>query len=110
MNEQAPPEAQGRVFAVQMAIADLFSLPPLLVAGIAAGVVGERPTRIVAALGTMAVGLYLTFLRRWGPPPEARMAAPGPTPRRLRLLRWGGTSQHVVLCRRVVRRSQRNSI
>jgi hypothetical protein len=27
MNEQAPPEAQGRVFAVQMALADLFSLP-----------------------------------------------------------------------------------
>ena len=80
MNEQAPPEAQGRVFAVQMALADLFSLPPLLAAGIAADAVGERPTLLVAALGTVAVGFYLTLSRRWGPPPGTRLPAPGPAP------------------------------
>jgi hypothetical protein len=79
MNEEAPPEAQGRVFAVQTALADLLSLPPLLAAGIAADAVGERPTLLVAALGTVAVGTYLTFSRRWGPPPSTKMAAPRST-------------------------------
>ena len=67
MNEQVPPEAQGRVFAVQMALGDLCSLPPLLAAGIAADAVGERPALLVAAISTMVIVAVLTFSRRWGP-------------------------------------------
>ncbi|HUF53205.1 MAG TPA: MFS transporter [Dehalococcoidia bacterium] len=67
INEQAPPGSQGRVFAVQGALADLFSLPPLMAAGIAADAVGERPTLMTAAIGTVIVTALLTFWRRWGP-------------------------------------------
>jgi MFS family permease len=80
LNEQAPPEALGRVFAVQMALGDLFSLPPLLAAGAAADAAGERPTLLVLAIGTVAAVTYLTFSRRWGPRAGARLAAPHPTP------------------------------
>lgn len=80
INEQAPPEAQGRVFAVQGALADLFSLPPLLATGIAADAVGERPTLLVAAIGTVVAASYLTFARRWEPPVGAQPAASGPSP------------------------------
>jgi MFS family permease len=74
INQQAPPEAQGRVFAVQGALADLVSLPPLLAAGIAADSVGERPTLLVAAIATVVAAGYLTFSRRWSP---CRRAARG---------------------------------
>ena len=80
INEQAPPEAQGRVFAVQGALADLFSLPPLMAAGIAADAVGERPTLLVAAIVTVLATGYLTFSRRREPPVGARSAASEPTP------------------------------
>lgn len=80
MNEQVPPEAQGRVFAVQMALGDLCSLPPLLAAGIAADAVGERPALLVAAVSTMVIVIFLTLSRRWGPPPGERLATPHPTP------------------------------
>jgi MFS family permease len=80
INEQAPPEAQGRVFAVQGALADLVSLPPLLAAGIAADAVGERPTLLVAAIATVVAAGYLTFSRRWEPPVGAQHAVSGPAP------------------------------
>ena len=67
INERAPPEAQGRVLAVQMALGDLCSLLPLLFAGIAADAVGERPTLLVATIATVAAVTYLSFSRRWGP-------------------------------------------
>lgn len=67
MNEQAPPEAQGRVFAVQGALGDFLSLPPLLVVGVIADVAGVRATLLVSALAAAAVASYLTFWRRWGP-------------------------------------------
>jgi MFS family permease len=80
INEQAPPQAQGRVFAVQGALADLFSLPPLMAAGIAADAVGERPTLLAAAIGTVVAATYLTFSRRWGPPARGQFTVPGPAP------------------------------
>jgi MFS family permease len=67
MNEQAPLEAQGRVFAVQTAIGDTVSLAPLLLVGVVAEVVGARATLLAAAAAAMAVTGYLTFSRRWGP-------------------------------------------
>lgn len=78
VNEQAPLEAQGRVLAVQMALSDLLSLPPLLGAGIAADVVGERPTLLVVAVGTLAAVTFLTFSRRWGPATSTRVRLTDP--------------------------------
>jgi MFS family permease len=67
MNEQAPPEAQGRVFAVQTAIGDTLSLVPLLLVGVVAELVGARATLLASAASAMAATGYLTFSRRWGP-------------------------------------------
>jgi MFS family permease len=66
MNQQAPPEAQGRVYAVQMALGDLLSLPPLLLVGIIADSVGVRATLLATSLIAAAGALYLTFTRRLG--------------------------------------------
>lgn len=84
MNERARPEAQGRVFAVQMALGEVLSLLPLLLVGIIADVVGVRATLLASALSATAAAGYLTFSRRFGPPsgppasieppPETRMA------------------------------------
>jgi MFS family permease len=71
INEQAPSGAQGRVFAVQGALADLFSLPPLMAAGIAADAVGERPVLLAVAVGSVLAASYLTVSRR-RPPPAGR--------------------------------------
>ncbi len=67
MNERARPEAQGRVFAVQMALGEVLSLLPLLLVGIVADVVGVRATLLVSALSAMGAAGYLTFSRRFGP-------------------------------------------
>jgi MFS family permease len=66
MNQQAPPEAQGRVYAVQMALGDLLSLPPLLLVGIVADSAGVRATLLAASLTAAAGALYLTFSRGSG--------------------------------------------
>jgi len=66
MNQQAPPEAQGRVYAVQMALGDLLSLPLLLLVGVVADSVGVRATLLTASLTAAAGALYLTFWRRSG--------------------------------------------
>ena len=68
MNQQAPPEAQGRVYAVQMALGDLLSLPLLLLVGVAADSVGVRATLLAASLTAAAGAIYLTFWRRSGSP------------------------------------------
>jgi Na+/melibiose symporter-like transporter len=67
MNEQAPPEAQGRFFAVQGALGDFLSLPPLLLVGVVADVVGVRATLLAAAMSAALATGYLTFSRRFGP-------------------------------------------
>jgi len=68
MNQQAPPEAQGRVYAVQMALGDMLSLPLLLLVGVVADSVGVRATLLAASLTAAAGALYLTFWRRSGSP------------------------------------------
>ena len=80
MNEQAPPEAQGRVYAVQMSLGDLLSLPPLLIVGVAADLVGVRATLLASAISAMLAGVYLTFSRRLGPPAGPPAAVPEPAP------------------------------
>lgn len=67
LNEQAPPEAQGRVFAVQVAIGDLLSLVPLLLVGTAADLFGVRTTLISATAVATLVSGYLVLFRRPGP-------------------------------------------
>lgn len=80
INEQAPAEAQGRVFAIQGALADLVSLPPLMAAGIAADVIGERPVLLALAVATVVAASYLTLSHRWGPPASARFIVTGRPP------------------------------
>lgn len=75
LNEQAPPEAQGRVFAVQSALGDFLSLLPLLLIGAIADVVGVRATLLASAIGVAAATGYLTFSRRFGPRLEERPLA-----------------------------------
>jgi MFS family permease len=75
MNEQAPAEAQGRVFAVQGALGDFLSLPPLLAVGAAADLAGVRATLLVSAVLAAAIATYLTFWRRRGPGLEAAPVA-----------------------------------
>ena len=69
MNETAPQHAQGRVFSVQMAAGDFLSLIPLLVIGAVADLVGVRATLLASAISALAAAAYLTFSRRFGPPP-----------------------------------------
>ena len=69
LNEEAPQQVQGRVFAFQGALADTISLLPLLIVGAVADLVGVRATLLASAASALAVGAYLTFSRRFGPPP-----------------------------------------
>ncbi len=79
MNEQAPQEAQGRVFAVQMALGDVLSLAPLIAIGVTADLLGVRATLLAAALAAMVASLYLTIGRRMGRGTRGRdPGAPGP--------------------------------
>jgi MFS family permease len=68
MNEQATQEAQGRVFAVQMALGDFVALLPLLLVGVVADVVGVRATLLAVSISAIGVASYLTFSSRFGPP------------------------------------------
>ena len=76
MNEQAPAEAQGRVFAMQMAVGDFLSLLPLLLVGVVADVVGVRATLLMSAVSALLAAGYLTFSRRFGPIDAEAEAAP----------------------------------
>lgn len=78
MNEEAPQEAQGRVFAVQMAVGDFLSLLPLLLVGVVADVMGVRATLLATSLSAVAIAGYLTFSSRFGPPTRPQTAAPEP--------------------------------
>ncbi len=82
MNEQAPQEAQGRIFAMQMALGDFLSLLPLLLVGVIADVVGVRATLLASAISALGVAGYLTFSRRFGPmePPLGPPAPQSPLP------------------------------
>jgi len=67
-NRRSPPELQGRVFATQSALTDLASVPPLLVVGAVADLVGVRlMLLVVAGLSALAAAL-------------ARLTAPGQRP------------------------------
>ncbi len=67
MNENAPLEAQGRVFAVPQSIGETLSLLPLLLVGVVGEFVGVRATLLVAVLTASVVAGYLTVSRNVGP-------------------------------------------
>lgn len=67
MNEGAPPEAQGRIFAVTGALADTLSLLPLLLVGVIGELVGVRATLLASTIAAIAATGYLTFSTRFGP-------------------------------------------
>lgn len=69
INERAPQEVQGRVFATQAAIADVISLLPLLAAGWIADVVGVRPVLFAAGALCLLLEVYL-----WRGGPRVRRA------------------------------------
>jgi len=74
-NRRSPPELQGRVFATQSALTDLASVPPLLVVGAVADLVGVRVVLLVAAglsaLVAVAARLASPARRRPAAPPES---------------------------------------
>jgi MFS family permease len=78
-NRRSPPELQGRVFATQSALTDLASVPPLLIVGAVADLVGVRVMLLVVA-GLSALAAVL-----------ARLTAPGQ--RRPAALAEGGVSR-----------------
>jgi MFS family permease len=80
MNEQAPQEAQGRIFGVQMSLGDLMTLLPLLLVGLVADLVGVRATLLACAFAAVALAGYLTFSKRFGPPAEPTGVVPEPLP------------------------------
>lgn len=67
MNETAPQEAQGRIFAVTQSIGDTLSLVPLLMVGVVGELVGVRATLLFSTLSAIAATGYLTFSRQVGP-------------------------------------------
>ena len=72
-NRRSPPELQGRVFATQSALADLASVPPLLVVGAVADLTGVRVVLLItaglSALAAVAVRLAPLGRRSPGPLP-----------------------------------------
>jgi MFS family permease len=79
MNEGAPQEAQGRIFAVNQALGDTLSLLPLLLVGVIGELVGVRATLLAATIAAIVATGYLTFSKRFGPRVEPAVeAAPQP--------------------------------
>lgn len=79
MNEGAPQEAQGRIFAVTGALADTLSLLPLLLVGVIGELVGVRATLLASTIAAIVVTGYLTFSKRFGPRVDPAVeAAPQP--------------------------------
>jgi Na+/melibiose symporter-like transporter len=77
LNQEAPEGKQARVFATQTALSDALSLLPLFAIGGVAELVGVREVLLVAAVIALAAGVYLTFSRRFGPPPQVQPAGAG---------------------------------
>jgi hypothetical protein len=53
-----PIEMQGRVFAAQSVLTNLASIPPILLTGILADIVGVAPVFFVVGAGAGALALY----------------------------------------------------
>ncbi|HLB23068.1 MAG TPA: MFS transporter [Dehalococcoidia bacterium] len=58
VNERIPREMQGRVLAAQSVLTNLASIPPILLTGFLADVVGVQPVFFVVAVGCGLLALY----------------------------------------------------
>jgi MFS family permease len=50
VNERVPVEMQGRIFAAQHVLTNLASIPPILLAGLLADVIGVQPVLLMVAV------------------------------------------------------------
>ena len=58
LHERSPAHLRGRVMATQMALAGLASIPPLLLAGVMAQLVGVRQVAVGTGVVVLAAALY----------------------------------------------------
>jgi MFS family permease len=63
LNQEMPPRAQARTFAIQSVFADIASLIPVLAIGAVAEVAGAGTTMIVVTIGAISLSIYLVFFR-----------------------------------------------
>jgi MFS family permease len=55
INERMPLEMQGRIFAAQVVLTNLASIPPILLSGALADVIGVTPVLVIVAIVLLAV-------------------------------------------------------
>jgi MFS family permease len=72
VNERIPREMQGRVLAAQTVLINLASIPPILLTGIFADVVGVSPTFFLLAAAASLLAMYYA---------ARNLASPAPRPR-----------------------------
>lgn len=58
VNERMPGEMQGRIFAAQNVLTNLASIPPVLLTGIMADMIGVPPVFFLVAVGAGVIALY----------------------------------------------------
>ncbi len=58
VNERIPKEMQGRVFAGQTVLTNLASIPPILLTGLLADVLGVSPVFFLVAIVCAATAAY----------------------------------------------------
>lgn len=58
INERMPNEIQGRVLAGQTVLTNLASIPPILLTGILADVIGVAPVFVIVAVGCGVMAVY----------------------------------------------------
>ncbi len=63
INRRMPHDVQGRVFAGQNVLANVASIPPILVTGLAADLVGVPPVYVGAAVACALAGVFLVVFR-----------------------------------------------
>lgn len=78
LQELAPAAARGRVFAVQLMLANLFSIVPLLAIGGLADVIGPARVLLVLGVGVMVVAVVSHWRGGMGAPSRAPAPTPGP--------------------------------
>jgi len=58
VNERIPREMQGRVFAAQTVLTNLASIPPILLTGLLADVIGVSPVFFLIAIAGALLAMY----------------------------------------------------
>jgi hypothetical protein len=58
VNERIPHDMQGRILAAQNVLTNLASIPPILLTGLLADVVGVPPVFLLVSVGCGVLALY----------------------------------------------------